>query len=257
MKKRMGTGLIVVMLIIFLVSSGMVVNKAFEYRQGQQTYDDAQQLAGMENYESETPETIETTAIPEEILKTLKEIDLEDLQEKNKDVFGWILIPGADISYPLVDGEDNTYYLTHTWDKKWNYMGSIFLEQECKADLSDFNTIIYGHNMKDKTMFSNLKKYMDEDFLDTAPYIYISTEESVRRYDIFSAYEVAVNGHAFWIHVKDEDYKQKFIDNSIEMSEVRISVVPQITDHIITLSTCTGNGHEKRMVVQAVLTGEE
>ena len=255
MKKRLII-IIIVLLAVFSVSGTMAVKTISENRQGAAIYEDSESLAGTENLETLQPEDGQEAVIPEAITETFKEINLAELREKNEDVFGWIYIPGADISYPLLDGEDNEYYLTHTWDKKWNHMGSIFLEQECRADMSDFNTIIYGHNMKDTTMFSNLKKYMDGDFAESAPHIYIATEDGLRKYDIFAAYEVSVEGHAFWIKIEKENHKQSFIDEALKMSVINTSVVPQTTDNIVTLATCTGKGHEKRLVVQAVLTAK-
>ena len=280
MKKSIRISLIAVFLIVFLVSGGMVIKKLTEYREGEQTYDDVEKLAGLESLENidtqsdlpeEEPEDNEdvpedkdikkeekkTNPLPKVSIDNLKNLNLDALQKVNKDVMGWIIIPGADISYPLLDGDDNSYYLNRTWDKKWNTMGSIFLEAKCSNKLSEFNTIIYGHNMKNTTMFSNLKKYVKKSFWSSAPYVYIATEKGVRRYDIFAAYEVSVEGHAFWIDIEDEDLKQKFIDKSIEMSEIKTDIVPSVSDHILTLSTCTGNGHEKRMIVQAVLAAEE
>ena len=280
MKKSIRISLIAVFLIVFLVSGGMVIKKLTEYREGEQTYDDVEKLAGLESLENtdtqsdlpeEEPEDNEdvpedkdikkeekkTNPLPKVSIDNLKNLNLDALQKVNKDVMGWIIIPGADISYPLLDGDDNSYYLNRTWDKQWNTMGSIFLEAECSNKLSEFNTIIYGHNMRNTTMFSNLKKYVKKSFWSGAPYVYIATEDGVRRYDIFAAYEVSVEGHAFWINIEDEQLKQKFIDKSLEMSEIKTDIVPVTSDHILTLSTCTGNGHEKRMIVQAVLAAEE
>jgi len=264
MKKSMRTGLIILFLIVFAVSGIMVAKKVSEYRQGEAIYKEADELTGIENVEipiiipiDKNNGELAEPVIPADILASLEELDIAGLREKNKDVFGWILIPGADISYPLLDGDDNTYYLTHTWDKKWNHMGSIFLEQECKADFSDFNTIIYGHNMRNTTMFSNLKKYLKEGFWEDAPHVYIITEKDVMRYDIFSAGELSVKSHAFWLYVEDDGLKKKFIDKAIETSEIETDIRPEADDKILTLSTCTGNGHEKRMVVQAILAKGE
>jgi len=280
MKKSVRKALIATFLIIFLVSGGMVIKRAWEYRQGEQIYEEVEQLAGLETLENtdfaeneeaggeDAPEADEEkeeepeaekreekkqNPLPQVSIDNLKNLNLEALQSINKDVFGWILIPGASISYPLLDGTDNSYYLSRTWDREWNSMGSIFLEAECSASLQDFNTIIYGHNMRNTTMFSNLKNYMKQSYWSDAPYVYIATEDGVRRYDIFAAYEAGVEGHTFWLQIEDEALRQRFIDQSLDMSLIDADIVPEVSDRILTLSTCTGNGHEKRMVVQAVL----
>lgn len=283
MKKGVRRAISAVLVIVFLVSGGVALKKYLEQRAGEETYSEVENLAGIEidsqeqqeaaddetenvppeedeqneDTEDKTKEEKKQNPLPQVSIDNLKNLNLEALQKVNKDVMGWIIIPGAGISYPLLDGDDNSYYLNRTWDKQWNTMGSIFLEAECSNKLTDFNTIIYGHNMRTTTMFSNLKKYVKKSYWKNAPYVYIATEKGVYRYDIFAAYEVEVDGHAFWLDVEDESLKQKFIDRSIEMSELSTGIVPTTSDKILTLSTCTGNGHEKRMIVQAVLSKEK
>ena len=271
MNKNMRKMIIALLIAVFLFSGGMVLKKYMDYREGEQTYNEVEQLAGIDIEESQPqPEEEEPGAdeqtqdaeekqnpLPKVSIENLKQLDIDALQKVNKEVMGWIIIPGAGISYPLMDGDDNSYYLNRTWDRQWNTMGSIFLEAECSNKLTDFNTIIYGHNMRNTTMFSNLKKYVKKSYWEDAPYVYIAAGKNVYRYDIFAAYEVEVDGHVFWLRVEDDDLKQKFIDRSLEMSEINTGIVPTISDKILTLSTCTGNGHEKRMVVQAVLAEKE
>jgi len=291
MKKSVRMILTVVLVIVFAVSGGMVLKKFMEYRAGEETYSEVEKLVGIEvdaqegaqqtgenqpetddQQQAEDPDSVQQSddkekdnkkeekkqnPLPKVSVDNLKNLDLSALQKVNKDVMGWIIIPGAGISYPLMNGDDNSYYLNRTWDRQWNTMGAIFLEAECSSKLTDFNTIIYGHNMRNTTMFSNLKKYVKKSYWKNAPYVYIATEKGVYRYDIFAAYEVEVEGHVFWLDIEDETLKQKFIDRSLEMSELSTGIVPTVSDKILTLSTCTGNGHEKRMVVQAVLAGEE
>ena len=286
MKRFMRKFTMALLILIFLVSGGVTLKKYMDQRAGEQTYTDVEKLAGIDIEENQQPsdgdvpqddteadkdeetdnkedkadkekEEKKQNPLPKVSVDNLKNLDLEALQKVNKEVMGWIIIPGAGISYPLMNGDDNSYYLNRTWDRQWNTMGAIFLEAECSSKLTDFNTIIYGHNMRNTTMFSNLKKYVKKSYWENAPYVYIATEKGVYRYDIFAAYEVEVEGHVFWLDIEDETLKQKFIDRSLEMSELSTGIVPTVSDKILTLSTCTGNGHEKRMVVQAVLAGEE
>ena len=100
-------------------------------------------------------------------------IDLASLQGINNDAVGWIEIPDTSVSYPLVHTTDNTYYLTHTFDNKTNRSGSIFVEASNAADFSDLHTIIYGHNMKNGSMFAGLKNYSDQSYAEAHPYIYV------------------------------------------------------------------------------------
>lgn len=258
MKKNLRKCFVALLLVVVLVSSVMVIKQIYQYKAGQKIYQDAQNLAGLGNMnqagEDEESRIKKMDLLAEINDENLDNLDIGALREVNKDVIGWITIPGTPVSYPLLDGDDNSYYLNRTWDKKWNTMGSIFLEAECSSKFSEFNTIIYGHNMRNTTMFSSLKKYLKEDFWKEAPYVYIVTQNGVRRYDIFAACEVSVKGHAFWIDIEDDELKEKFISSALDMSVIETGIVPDIEDKIITLSTCTGNGYEKRMVVQAVWT---
>jgi sortase B len=183
----------------------------------------------------------------------MKEVDLTALREVNPDVIGWIRIPGTQIDYPLMQGEDNQYYLERTWKGEPNAAGSIFLEQHCSADLSDFNTIIYGHRMKNGSMFAALKYYNKMDYLQEHPYVYILDDAGLHRYEVFSAYEASVTGTTYRLAIEDDEIKQKFIDDCSGWSVIETGVEPTIRDRMLTLSTCTGRGYETRWVVQAVL----
>ena len=247
--------LLLILLVTFTVSGILAVQKIAEIKAGSDSYEYSLTVAGLElEIESESHTNIEEAA--EQEMQLIQTFDLEALKAANEDVMGWILIPGAGISYPLLDGDDNSYYLNTTWDLKKNKMGSIFLEQQCSSDLEDFNTIVYGHNMRSEAMFSNLKWYLDDVFWKEAPYVYIADENHVRKYSIFAAYQVSVNGHAFLINLGDDNDKKEFIKSSVDMSVFNAGIVPSVNDKILTLSTCTGDGHEKRTIVQAVLTSE-
>ena len=190
------------------------------------------------------------------VAASLAEMDLEALRETNPDVIGWILIPGTLVNYPLMQGDDNQYYLNHTWQKEYNFAGSIFVECQCLPDFSDFNTIIYGHRMSNTNMFGALSSYKKQDFLDSHPSVYIRLDDCVRRYDVYAALEPKITDCIYWVRYDEERYKQKVIDFAIENSVVDAGITPGPQDRLITLSTCTGSGHATRWVVQAVLVAE-
>ncbi len=197
-----------------------------------------------------------STPIPEVTMESLQKLDMEALKKVNPDVEGWILIPGTEISYPVMQANDNEFYLSRTWDKSWNWMGSVFIEAENKADLSEYNTIIYGHNLRNSSMFSSLRSYSSKKYWKAHPSVYLANEDGVYKYDIFAAYEVDVEGHPFWLNITDEKLKKAFLQQSIKMSDIDTGIEPETSDRFITLSTCTGLGHETRWVVQAVLDSE-
>ena len=186
-------------------------------------------------------------------VESLQETDLEALREVNPDVIGWIMIPDTVINYPLLQGEDNQYYLDYTWDLQRNAVGSIFLECTNNSDLTDFHTIIYGHNMKAKTMFSAIRSYKSKEFQAAHPYVYIVSDAGVYRYEVYASYEADVTSYTYRLGFSTDEDKQDFIELGVEQSVIDTGIVPEITDRILTLSTCTGNGHATRWVVHARL----
>ena len=247
MKAGSRRALIVALSCVLVISVGMVIYKTAQYRAGGQSYAAAEKLA--EAGESAPPSAAPTPQLPEEI----RNIDLTALKKINPDVAGWLCIPGTGISYPLVysAAKENTYYLTHTWEDKYNQVGAIFIDPANSPDLTDFNTVIYGHNMKDGSMFGALSRYGDENWLGGHPDIYLMNENGACRYRIFAAYETAVDSDAYLIGFSDVKSKQDYIRFCLESSAADAGVIPTAEESIITLSTCTGAGHATRWVIQA------
>lgn len=189
-------------------------------------------------------------------------IDFASLQAQNPDVYAWITVPGTNIDYPILQSaSDNSYYLTHTIDGTESPEGSIFTENYNSKDFEDPNTVIYGHNMKNGSMFQNLHNYQDRDFFDNNRDVTIYTPDAIRHYKIFAAY-LYDNRHILksfdfsdpWVYkqylnqifsIRDMN---SFIDTDTEVG---------VEDKIITLSTCYGTQHDVRYLVQAVLVSIE
>lgn len=187
--------------------------------------------------------------LPEE-LSALAEIDLDALRAANEDVVGWIEIPGTELSYPLVQGSDNQYYLNHDWKREYSSGGAVFLEWTNRRDLSGFHTIAYAHRL---TMFRTLKEYRDAAFWEAHPSIYVVQDEEVSRYDIFSAEEVPVTGIVYRLDLEESQLEEAFLDACAEGSVIDTGLVPENDTKVLTLSTCTGNGHATRWVVHGAL----
>lgn len=269
---------------VFVVSVGMMIFNQLQYRKTLADADEAARLAGLHaGTESRRPETapmgstpkdtaaptenppeetgpseVEPTKepIPEEALE-LAGIDLEALRAVNKDVAGWIAIPGTTVSYPLMQGKDNQYYLRRNWKKQAISSGSIFLGAEVSRDLTDFHTIIYGHRMRNETMFGTIKYYSGEDYWREHPSIYIVLDDTIYRYDIFAAYEAAVNGIVYRLDLEERHLEEKFLQYCKDHSVLDTGLTPGTGDRILTLSTCTSSLSEKyRWVVHGVLAYE-
>ena len=262
--------LIAVLALVLCVSAVMLIRQTLQYREGEAEYAEAEalvelpDLSQLEPAPAPEPEPEEETEEPEEekpvyidpYAGALAAMDFTALREVNSDVLGWILIPGTVISYPLLQGDDNSYYLNHTWKKWTNVVGSIFLECQNSPDLSDFNTVVYGHRMNNGSMFASLKYYKQQSYWAQHPKVYITDDNGAHCYEIFAAYEISTAGDTYKLSFPTDQSKQAYIDYCLEKSVINTGLTPTVYDKILTLSTCTGNGHATRWVVQALLRGE-
>lgn len=259
MKKKARWRLAAALALIMLVCAGYLVHRAVQTRQSAQDYQNAEKFAGVPRRTSPpTPSAApEETAPPDPWALALDETDLDALREVNPDVIGWICIPDTDLNYPLMFNGDNSYYLTHSWSGKRNAGGSIFLEKECSPDLSDFNTIIYGHRMTNTTMFGTLRFFADEAFWREHPSVYLVSDQWVYRCDIFAVYETDVRSLTYRLRVTEDADKREFLDYALESAAYETGIVPAPEDQVLTLSTCVDMGQsDYRWVVQAVFTSK-
>lgn len=189
-----------------------------------------------------------------------KNIDFDKLhREVSDDIYAWIYIPNTNVDYPVFQHPtDNTYYLEHNVDGSEGYPGCIYTENYNSKDFSDPQTVIYGHNMRDGTMFSDLHKYEEQEFFDENKYVYIYTEDMVYVYRIFAAYQTN-NAH----QLLNFDFSKKenlltYLENVRALgSELKIfddDVVFSGDDQVLTLSTCVMKERQfhLRYLVQAL-----
>lgn len=188
-----------------------------------------------------------------------KDIDFDALKEENADIYSWITIPGTVIDYPIVQREDELdYYLNHNLDGSTGYPGCIYTQNLNSTDWMDNNTVIYGHNMKNGSMFAGLHSYRDPEFFEEYPYVYIYTETETRVYQIFAAYEVTDAHLLLTYDTENKDsfgwYLQGIMDNEETLSDhYNKSLELNSDDKIISLETCISSKPTMRYLVQAVL----
>ena len=270
MNKKVRKILLAAMLAVFLTSTSLLLQQFFDNAGGEAAYGDALAAALGDGAETKVP----LAPVPQPIavqedegpiwipapveeddpeLEKLAAIDLAALRETNPDVIGWICIPNSRINYPLLQGEDNDYYLNHAWDHRNTSVGSIFLEQNNSADLMDYNTIVYGHNMNDGSMFAGLRKFSTQGYWEKHPHVYIVTDAGIYRYDIFAAYKAPVDSATYGLSFHQVETKAAFLLHALENSKIQTEIIPEAQDRILTLSTCSGAGYSTRWVVQARL----
>ena len=222
-----------------------------EYKKGTDEYNHIEQMAVTER----DPESTEEASNTEQGLQPPFDVDFAALQGVNPDVVGWIYIEAlAGISYPVVQGEDNEEYLHTTYENNYNFAGTIFIDYENSRDFSDCNTLVYGHNMKNGSMFGQLKKFSeDQTTYEKSKYFWIFTPEKDYRYEIISAYTTGVNSDTYTLFKGPGDEFQEYLDTIKGYSEIETDDTElTIKDRIVTLSTCTGND-ATRYVVQGRL----
>ena len=218
-----------------------------EYKKGTDEYNQIEEMAVTER-DADSAEV----AGPSAQIKPPIEVDFDKLKSVNEDVVGWIYVDALpDISYPIVKGKDNQTYLHQTYEKNYNFAGTIFVDYENSGDFSDCNTLVYGHNMKNGSMFGHLKKFREDDKLyKQDKYFWILTPERNYRYEIITAYTTSVNSDTYTLFKGPGEEFEKYLETIKGYSEIQTDDTDlTIKDRIVTLSTCTGN-ESTRFVVQ-------
>ena len=234
--------------VVFLVSTWKLVGYLTEYKKGEQIY--------IKIAKHVTVPKLKKNKKGEKVMET-PEIDWDALEEMNGDFTAWIYIDGTAIQYPVTLGQDNEYYLTHTFNKKKNNCGSIFMDVANARDFTSYNTILYGHNMKTGKMFGSLKFYKDPDYRKNHPDIYLITRDRIRKYKIFSAYETIDTSDVYQLEFASDEEQKDYIEMCKENSLYDTGVSIKKSDFMITLSTCTSDTEEGRFVVQGVLVSDK
>lgn len=213
----------------------------------------------MDEYKNET--IAETTT--EEFVLPDNPIDFEKLQSVNKDVYAWIEIPDTNVDYAVVQAsadKDDLFYLDHNIDGNYEFAGMIFSQKKNSRDFTDPVTVLYGHNMKNGSMFHDLHQFEDKDFFDNHENIYIYTPGHIFTYTVISAYVYddrhILNSYDFSKKKELKEYIQTITEPRSLVCNVRDNVSVSVNDKILTLSTCTSSDSQ-RYLVQGVLTDDK
>lgn len=220
----------------------------------------------MSEYKKTTAETSSTTESTEETTEPeLPEnpIDFDTLQEENSDIYAWITVPNTLVDYPVLQSDADTsdsFYLDHNMYKEYEYAGSIYSQKMNSTDFSDPVTVLYGHNMKNKSMFGSLHYFEDEDFFEENEVFYVYMPGHILTYEIVAAYVYDDRHIMNTFDFTDEVEFQQYIDSILEpksmTQNVREGAEITTESNILTLSTCNGNSSQ-RYLVQGVLIKDE
>ena len=217
-------------------------------------HDDLAQKISYEKLKPFMPDITVLNVSPQEQLNTNDRLKLkEQVQELNQsydDSIGWIYIPDTNINYPIMQSEDNEYYLHRSYDGSYLYSGSIYLDWRCNSDFSGDVNMLYGHNMQNGSMFADVTKFIDSNYFDSHDYGWLTTENAVYKIDFFSVsqpenydsfYDVNADVNSWLDNLRSES----FIWRNLEFSN---------EDKFISLSTCTGSEGSSRTVLTGKLT---
>lgn len=255
---------------VFVVSGFSIAKTLYGYKQAEDFYadmyeqfdedgdadiDDSEILSTLSSFGTINTPKGEDTNTYNQLFNRMKSRILA-LREINPDVYGWIIVPGTEnIDYPILQASDNDYYLSREYTGGYMAAGSIFADYRCDKDINgNFNFVVYGHNMQNGMMFSELIKYLDKDFFDKNEYIYVYTDKGIYTYRVFAVYKTDYrtdyietgfpSGADFVKWANERRDASQFFREGIEFDE---------NSRVLTLSTCTNALWSDRYSVQALM----
>lgn len=231
MKRMINNILLIICIFIFCISVWKLYGYYRSYKKAKDTYS----KIAKENVK---------------ISKNERKIDFKKLKSQNQDIAGWIYIRGTTIDYPIVQGKDNEEYLHQDFNKKKSSSGTIFLDNNCKKDFTSDNNIIYGHHMKNGTMFAQLLKFREKSFLKKHNEIMIFTPDRTIHLKVISAYAQKAQNKIPVTFANDKQ-KKAYIKKIESMSEQTIKTFRINDSHIYTFVTCSYEGEDNRTYVHA------
>lgn len=251
--------LLIIFIIIIIISSLKIILWLKDNKKTKDTVNEINNIADViekkddENTELVNKEENTTSDYWYYIKFPLIDVDINKLKEKNSDTVGWINVNNTNINYPYVQGKDNNYYLDHSFDKKYNEAGWVFLDYRNDKNLSNKNNILYAHSRLDKTMFGSLSKTLKSNWYNNKDnhIIRLSTETENTMWQIFSVYKIPEETYYITTNFNSDNDYQKFLNTIKERSIHNFSTNLTTDDKILTLSTCYSD--TERTVVHAKL----
>lgn len=233
---------------VFLTAAIIVLSVYYPHRENFDKYKNvsAENLSDVSNSSSQTE-------------KIINPINFGELKKVNADICGWIKIEGTSIDFPIMQSSNSKaedYYLKHNWKGEYEKAGAAYIQKLNKSDFSDKNTIIYGHDMKNGSVFGTLKKYRDKKYFNEHKSLKIYTENHILEYEIYSAFVHNDNHLMYEYDFSSDAGYQNFINESLSPKTSTKNVAEGVSvttaDKIVTLSTCTSTEGE-RYLITAVL----
>ncbi|MCD8020814.1 MAG: class B sortase [Clostridiales bacterium] len=262
-KKLLWRTVLVISLVGCICCLGFVAWYLYQDYREQKAYEQLQEDVDESTTEFDGETEGEAAELPDGVFLDLENpIDFDLLADINTDIYAWIRISDTSIDYPIAQREgDDAYYLSHDMYQESRFAGCIYTEEANSKDFTDPNTVIYGHNMRNGSMFQNLHYFEDATFFDEHPYVYIYTPEHVLVYEVFASYSYDNRHILNSFDFSDEEVYAQYLEDILNVrsmdKNIRDDVTVTTEDTIITLSTCIGGDSDARYLVQAVLIKDE
>lgn len=253
MKKWTSKLLTIVYLAIFLFSGFSLAKYLYTYYETSKSLEEVQTI-----YES-------SLAAHDKVSKEEKTVEplspytirpqFDDLLAVNKNIVGWISIDGTKLNNPILQSNNNDFYLNHNFKDRESRAGSVFMDYRNDVQAINRNTILYGHAMKNDTMFGSLKNYLKQDYADRYPIIYLDTLYEGYDIEVFAAYETTIDFYYIETEFESDESFQTFLHDIQARSVINMNVDVGPEDKILTLSTCKDAvlSDDHRFVVQGKL----
>lgn len=229
-------------ILIFLFASFMLVHELYPYREAQQSYERMREFRG----EMQDVKTVQKERIP-------VCADFQKLKQEYPDIVGWVYCEGLKIDYPVVQGNDNEFYLDHLPDGTPNKAGSVFMDYESDFHSPLSNVLVYGHHMKDGSMFAGLEQYEDQDFYEQHSFWYYLTEEACYRVEIIRAFRTTAESPLYQLQFGSLEEKTAYLEKNQVNSSIESCYAIDVQNRLITFSTCAYDQEDARFVVQGQL----
>jgi len=224
-----------------VISIIMLLSTTSDYYEGAQTYDDLTQ------HLTDPPMDPDVQIPPDP--DTWPTVDFDALRAINPDIVAWLICKDTRINYPVVQGSDNDYYLKHLFDGKRNNAGCLFVDSNNEPGFVDHNTVIYGHHMKDKSMFSTLTEYKTQAFYEKHPQMILLTPDGNYTIDLFAGYVTNIKADSWKLWFASNSEFEEWIRETRSKSTFQCEVKVSTSDRFITLSTCSYEFDNARYVV--------
>lgn len=234
---------IIILLVIISISGFQLYKSLAKYYKARTQYNNTAQIAG----------STKTSGI------YTGELDWDSLKAQNSDVRAWVYLDGTIINYPIVRGSDNSFYLTHMFNKAYSGAGTFFMDANAPDNFETFNTVVYGHHMRDGSMLALIEKYYSQEFYEEHKQLELITPNAKYHLKVIGFELVYSTSDAYNYNFSNDKEKQALLDFTAKNNVINTSDQATVKDKLVTFSTCAyeANGDRYVLVTKMVPWTEE